>query len=115
MEWTCLSNLNVDGHLNCFFEENANRSIAVVTNVLSGVKSDIQRDQQRIKDDVSAMYRMGCTVHVLCTVQHSMLCSICTVCMLCTWTEILTAICTMWTSSLCPVCTFESAEVRTPS
>ena len=55
MEWTCLSNLNADGHLNCYFEENANRSIAVVTYVLSGVKSDIQRDQQRIKDDVSAL------------------------------------------------------------
>jgi hypothetical protein len=54
MEWTCLSNLNADGHLNCYFEENANRSIAVVTYVLSGVKSDIERDQQRIKDDIDS-------------------------------------------------------------
>ena len=53
MEWTCVSDLTFDGHLGCYFENNANTSIALVTYVLIGSASEIETDQQRIKGDVS--------------------------------------------------------------
>ena len=53
MEWTCVSDLTFDGHLGCYFENNANNSIALVTYVLTGSPSEIQTNQQSIKDAVS--------------------------------------------------------------
>ena len=76
MEWTCVSDLTFDGHLGCYFEDNANNSISLVTYVLVGSPSEIETDQWRIKDDVSCVPYNYNLVHMH-YMEHVRTCYVC--------------------------------------